>query len=236
MSRNRKDKAVGTGEQIEGSGTRHALSRRLNASVRRERDRYRLQPCTETTPVPHGCMASSTSEAQDHHSRSQEVRSGFESEHEETESPGPEYSYRGGQGLSGDDDDDEEESDEIVHTYRGAGGRFVGTQETGRSRTPVQDSWLVTTPMAGGPEDVSVIPSYGGHVAAAIWGGVERGVLRCMSRRKMCTALDQLRQSLLPETLAPIDQSGLSHLPGIMYQHLDWPLISAFVERWQPRY
>ncbi|XP_021725846.1 protein MAINTENANCE OF MERISTEMS-like [Chenopodium quinoa] len=50
----------------------------------------------------------------------------------------------------------------------------------------------------------------------------------------MCTALDQLRQSLLPETLAPIDQSGLLHLPGIMYQHLDWPLISAFVERWQP--
>ncbi|XP_021732062.1 protein MAIN-LIKE 1-like [Chenopodium quinoa] len=88
--------------------------------------------------------------------------------------------------------------------------------------------------MAGGPEDGSVIPCYGGHVAAAIWGGVKRGVLRCMSRRKMCTTLDQLRQSLLPETLAPIDQSGLSHLPGIMYQHLDWPLISMFVERWQP--
>ncbi|XP_021749469.1 protein MAIN-LIKE 1-like [Chenopodium quinoa] len=148
----------------------------------------------------------------------------------------PEYSYIGEQGLSGDDDEDdeEEEADDIIHTNRGADGRFVSTQETSRSRTLIQDSWLVSTPMAGGPEDGSVIPSYGGHVATAIWGGVERGVLRCMSRRKMCTTLDQLRQSLLPETLAPIDQSGLSHLPSIMYQHLDWPLISAFVERWQP--
>ncbi|XP_021758538.1 protein MAINTENANCE OF MERISTEMS-like [Chenopodium quinoa] len=179
-------------------------------------------------------MASSTSATQSHHSRSQRDGSGFESDQEEGESLGPKYSYIGEQGLSGDDDDDEEEADDIIHTNRGADGRFVSTQETSHSPTLIQDSWLVSTPMAGGPEDGSVIPSYGGHVAASIWGGVERGVLRCMSRRKMCTALDQLRQSLLPETLAPIDQSGLSHLPGIMYQHLDWPLISAFVERWQP--
>ncbi|XP_021724884.1 protein MAINTENANCE OF MERISTEMS-like [Chenopodium quinoa] len=90
---------------------------------------------------------------------------------------------RGGQGLSGDDDDDEEEPDDIVHTYRGAGGIFVSTQETGRSRTSIQDSWLVSTPMAGGPKDGIVIPSYGGHVAAAIWGGVERGVLRSFVER-----------------------------------------------------
>ena len=218
--------------KIEGSGTRHVVSRRLNASIRRERDRYRFQPRTETGLVPNANMASSTSAAQSHHSRSQRDGSGFESDQEEGESLGPEYSYIGEQGLSVDDD--EEEADDIIHTNRGADGRFVSTQETSRSRTLIQDSWLVSTPMAGGPEDGSVIPSYGGHVAAAIWGGVERGVLRCMSRRKMCTALDQLRQSLLPETLAPIDQSGLSHLPGIMYEHLDWPLISAFVERWQP--
>ena len=31
-----------------------------------------------------------------------------------------------------------------------------------------------------------------------------------------------------------LDHIGLSHIPFIMYDHIDWPLIYAFVERWQP--
>ena len=31
-----------------------------------------------------------------------------------------------------------------------------------------------------------------------------------------------------------LDRISLSHIPFNMYDHIDWPLISAFVERWQP--
>ncbi|XP_021776086.1 protein MAIN-LIKE 1-like [Chenopodium quinoa] len=88
--------------------------------------------------------------------------------------------------------------------------------------------------MLGGPEDGTVIPSFGGHMAAYIWGGQERNVLRCLSRTQLCSALVTWRGRLAQEHLELIDGSGLSHLRGIMFRRFDWPLISAFVERWQP--
>ncbi|XP_021719492.1 protein MAIN-LIKE 1-like [Chenopodium quinoa] len=88
--------------------------------------------------------------------------------------------------------------------------------------------------MPGGPEDGTVIPSFGGHVSAYILGGQERNVLRCLSRTQLCSELGNWRARLPPEHLEPIDGTGLSHLPGIMFRRFDWPLISAFVERWQP--
>ncbi|XP_021768509.1 protein MAIN-LIKE 1-like [Chenopodium quinoa] len=88
--------------------------------------------------------------------------------------------------------------------------------------------------MPGDPEDGTVIPSFGGHVASYIWGGQERNVLRCLSRTQLCSALVTWRGRLAQEHLELIDGSGLSHLPGIMFRRFDWPLISVFVERWQP--
>ncbi|XP_021762182.1 protein MAIN-LIKE 1-like [Chenopodium quinoa] len=88
--------------------------------------------------------------------------------------------------------------------------------------------------MLGGPEDGTVIPSFGGHVASYIWGGQERNVLPCFSRTQLCSELVNWQGRLAQEHLELIDDSGLSHLPGIMFKRLDWPLISAFVERWQP--
>ncbi|XP_021732685.1 protein MAIN-LIKE 1-like [Chenopodium quinoa] len=88
--------------------------------------------------------------------------------------------------------------------------------------------------MPGGPEDGTVIRSFGGHVAAYIWGGQERNVLRCLSRTQLCSALVTWRGHLAQEHLKFIDASGLSHLLGIMFRRFDWPLIFAFVERWQP--
>ncbi|XP_021775246.1 protein MAIN-LIKE 1-like [Chenopodium quinoa] len=88
--------------------------------------------------------------------------------------------------------------------------------------------------MSGGPEDGTVIPSFRGHVAAYIWSGQERNVLRCLSRTQLCSVLGNWRGRLAREHLELIDGSGLSHLPGIMFRRFDWPLISAFVERWQP--
>ncbi|XP_021723134.1 protein MAINTENANCE OF MERISTEMS-like [Chenopodium quinoa] len=88
--------------------------------------------------------------------------------------------------------------------------------------------------MLGAPEDGSIIPSFGGHVARYIWMEQERSVLRCLSRIKLCSDLFTWRGRQSVEDLAPIDASWLSHLPGLMFKRLDWPLISVFVERWQP--
>uniref|UniRef100_A0A803KT40 Uncharacterized protein n=1 Tax=Chenopodium quinoa TaxID=63459 RepID=A0A803KT40_CHEQI len=64
--------------------------------------------------------------------------------------------------------------------------------------------------MPGGPEDGTVIPSFGGHVAAYIWGGQERNVLRCLSRTQLCTELVTWRGRLAQEHLELIDGSVLS--------------------------
>ncbi|XP_021756191.1 protein MAIN-LIKE 1-like [Chenopodium quinoa] len=65
-------------------------------------------------------------------------------------------------------------------------------------------------------------------------GEQERNVLRCLSRIQLCSELVTWRGRLAQEHLELIDGSGLSHLPGIMLRRFDWPLISTFVERWQP--
>ena len=149
--------------------------------------------------------------------------------------------YSRGPPTSDDDDeqshhaDQDEESDpqDYHMVYRGRHGRFLSGQ-TGQGSTSSGETWLVRETMPGGPEDGSVIPSFGGHVAAYIWDGVERDVLRCLSSTKLCATLDGWRDHLSKENVEVVDRSGLSHLPGIMFKRLDWPLISAFVERWQP--
>uniref|UniRef100_A0A803N399 Uncharacterized protein n=1 Tax=Chenopodium quinoa TaxID=63459 RepID=A0A803N399_CHEQI len=59
--------------------------------------------------------------------------------------------------------------------------------------------------MPDGLEDGTVIPSFGGHVAAYIWGGQERNVLRCLSRTQLCSALVTWQGRLAQEHLELID-------------------------------
>ncbi|XP_021742776.1 protein MAINTENANCE OF MERISTEMS-like [Chenopodium quinoa] len=182
--------------KIEGSGARHAISRRLNASVRRQTSRSApLQPEQRGAPI---------SDEEDEYSASH----------------------------AGDRDEEQDPHDYRM-VYRGQFGRFVGSGSS-QPTTSSAEAWLVQEPMLGGLEDGSVIPSFGGHVARYIWIEQERSVLRCLSRTKLCSNLFtwQGRQSV--EDLAAIDASWLSHLPDLMFKRLDWPLISAFVERWQP--
>ncbi|XP_021775353.1 protein MAIN-LIKE 1-like [Chenopodium quinoa] len=132
-------------------------------------------------------------------------------------------------------DRDEEYDPQDYHTvYRGQHGRFVSSSQASQPSTSSAETWLVQQPMSGGPEDGTVIPSFGGHVASYIWGGQERNVLRCLSRTRLCSELVNWRDRLAQEHLELIDGSGLSHLPEIMFRRFDWPLISAFVKRWQP--
>ncbi|KAI5668956.1 hypothetical protein M9H77_18809 [Catharanthus roseus] len=42
--------------------------------------------------------------------------------------------------------------------------------------------WEQTEAAEGGPVDLELIPSYGGHAAGRIWRGQNRGLLKCRSR------------------------------------------------------
>ncbi|XP_065853434.1 protein MAINTENANCE OF MERISTEMS-like isoform X2 [Euphorbia lathyris] len=56
----------------------------------------------------------------------------------------------------------------------------------------------------------------------------------CHTRASFCKRLVTWCSGSSREVQTLIHASQLSHLPGIMYPHIDMPLISAFVERWQP--
>ncbi|XP_021752698.1 uncharacterized protein LOC110718198 [Chenopodium quinoa] len=108
-----------SGEQIEGSGTRHAISRRLNASVRRESGRL-----------------GNTAEPFDH--QQQYGYGGNWSGEHQPERIIPMYSSGGVSSPSSDDEDDEasqasrdEEYDpRYYHTvHRGQTGRFVSSSQ-----------------------------------------------------------------------------------------------------------
>jgi len=96
------------------------------------------------------------------------------------------------------------------------------------------DSWIVRSMMPGGPLDGSVIPSFGGHIARRIWEGEDRKVLKCHNRHRACTVLQGWRSTLSADIRGEIADTQLGHLPDSMFPYLDMPLISAFVERWQP--
>ncbi|XP_021744410.1 protein MAIN-LIKE 1-like [Chenopodium quinoa] len=214
---------VSGGEQIEGSGAQHARSRRLNASVRRE------------------LGGAGPSEAPFHHEQQYGSAGTWSGEHQ---SDGSAPMYSSGKVPSSDNEDDERAShasrdseydpQDYRTVYRAQHGGFVGSSEPGQPSTSLSETWVVQEPMLGGPEDGTIIPSFGGHVAVYLWGGQERNVLRCLSRTQLCTELGNWCARLPQEHLELIDGSGLSHLPRIMFRRFDWPLISAFVERWQP--
>ncbi|XP_056695076.1 protein MAIN-LIKE 1-like [Spinacia oleracea] len=121
-------------------------------------------------------------------------------------------------------------------------GKFIRNPEgsmstTGRCRRDkgTRDTWLVTGLMGGGPSDGSVIPSYPAHVARSLWEATsDRGKLHCQSRVVVCKRLMKWYRGIKEDLRDKLGESSLSHLPFMMASHIDTPLISAFVERWQP--
>lgn len=70
-------------------------------------------------------------------------------------------------------------------------GQFVRGEGSSRStqvrrkRAAQMTSWRVTGPVPGGPSDITLIPSIGGHVALRIWNGDDhRDVLKCQNRER----------------------------------------------------
>ncbi|XP_050233138.2 protein MAIN-LIKE 1-like [Mercurialis annua] len=139
---------------------------------------------------------------------------------------------------SDDFENSEDESSEKIYISKwkkGPGGRFVGDSSSGSNRRPEEvDVWTVTGLVPGGPEDDTVIPSFLGHVASRLWDGADRGVLNCQTRHGALRKLRQWNETASEEVKVLIDGTELSNLPYIMFDHLDIPLLSAFVERWQP--
>ncbi|KAL6581046.1 hypothetical protein OROMI_006969 [Orobanche minor] len=127
-------------------------------------------------------------------------------------------------------------SSAVCRVRKGRGGRFVasGSSSSKRRRPEADTDWIVTEEMPGGPFDGSVIPSFNGHVASRIWQGEMRGLLKCHSRATACQSLSDWRSMMSPRVVTQISGTGLSHLSDTMFRHIDFPLISAFVERWQP--
>ena len=121
----------------------------------------------------------------------------------------------------------------------GGGGRFVRApveDDTGAgpSSSGHDDTWVLKTAAPGGPTVPTVIPSFKGHVAFALWtdnaGG--RGLLRCYGRTKVLQTLRDLPLSVPSLELA--QESGVGHLFDCVAPYLNVPLLCAFVERWQP--
>ncbi|KAK9757012.1 hypothetical protein RND81_01G134700 [Saponaria officinalis] len=117
----------------------------------------------------------------------------------------------------------------------GTGSRAGGTRGGGRRQRGTKTTWLLTGGSPGGPEDTSVIPIFGGHIACRLWldPTLDRPVLVGYQMHNKLRELMGWR-SIDDDMRAFLDDSGLRHLGGCMLAHIDMPLISAFVERWQP--
>ncbi|KAH6824221.1 hypothetical protein C2S53_001248 [Perilla frutescens var. hirtella] len=95
------------------------------------------------------------------------------------------------------------------------------------------DDEILRGPFPGGPIDTSVLRSFKTHVAAAIWRGEEREVLKCH-----CLTAKLLRwqppedSSIAWKTL--VKKSGLLRLRKLAYRAPNRNLVSAFMERWHP--
>ncbi|CAL1376373.1 unnamed protein product [Linum trigynum] len=129
---------------------------------------------------------------------------------------------------------------------RGLDGRYVArrsSEEDGDGKKRKKGvrgdmSWRLTSESqmcSGGPVIPDVIPSFGGHIAFALWTSPaqDRGLLDCCHRSGTVESLRRYEWSSEGSEKV-VEGTGLSHLAGCMMQHLDTALITAFVERWQP--
>ncbi|RWR93234.1 serine/threonine-protein phosphatase 7 long form isoform X1 [Cinnamomum micranthum f. kanehirae] len=117
-------------------------------------------------------------------------------------------------------------------------GEDDGSDEDAQPSSP-QAAAAGDGPIPGGPADLSVLVSIRTHVAISIWDGEERGPLKYISHwRQLKDWYIPLPEDGLdlyvPMFRAIIDESGLADLRRFSYRYISSPLVSAFVERWQP--
>ncbi|CAL1405278.1 unnamed protein product [Linum trigynum] len=127
----------------------------------------------------------------------------------------------------------------VVGPLRGKDGRFASSSDGSKPsrKKPRDETWLLTEEAPGGPRDISLIPSFGGHIAHRLWTS-------SLDSRKMTVfqfyarqgGVDRLRtyEFGTPGAQALVTTSGLDHLSRCMMHNVDYPLLEAFIERWQP--
>ncbi|XP_056689114.1 protein MAIN-LIKE 1-like [Spinacia oleracea] len=220
------------------SGVRHTRDRRIDASVRRQGER-------QTAPLMQPVVESESSRPFDDED---DDDVGFEHELEAQLDMAEDVVPTDGVPTDGVPTDgvpkDGVSFPITLVITKGTRGRFVRSESSStttprfskRHKQLTDDSWMVKGHTPGGPTDDSVIPSFGGHVARQIWDGVERRieVLKCQNRSHACSTLRSWLDEFSDDLRRRVDATGLSHLPFCMFPHIDMPLISAFVERWQP--
>ncbi|GAU36603.1 hypothetical protein TSUD_387550 [Trifolium subterraneum] len=105
---------------------------------------------------------------------------------------------------------------------------------TTQGRNPPRASEAKVSSYPGGPTDLSLLPGFGKHVAASLWRGeCKTRYLRCMNNGKKINEFT-LPKSNLHWFWDVVKASGLQPLLKTNYNNLDWGLLTALTERWQP--
>ncbi|CAI0456171.1 unnamed protein product [Linum tenue] len=138
---------------------------------------------------------------------------------------------------------------DFVVIRRGPNGRFTSAHHADaeairskkkkklmtRDGTTRDETWVLTEPAPGGPEDPTLIPSFKGHAAFRLWTQPElaRGSIGYYSHDR---GLDFLTRYEFASSgsLELVQGTGLFHLRECVTRNLNRPLLTAFVERWQP--
>ncbi|XP_028053882.1 protein MAIN-LIKE 1-like [Camellia sinensis] len=93
----------------------------------------------------------------------------------------------------------------------------------------------LTGPFPRGPSDPSILKSFKAHIAAAIWDQKERNSLRCYNHASKILEWRWWSRTDNRRFRDIVQQSGLSSLVHFTYRFVNRIVISAFVERWQPK-
>ncbi|KAI8572220.1 hypothetical protein RHMOL_Rhmol01G0181300 [Rhododendron molle] len=123
------------------------------------------------------------------------------------------------------------EDDDLQSKVEGEDDELQAESEEDEEKSDLGDDELDDEPPVG-PQDQSLLKDFRNHVAAAIWGGTERKLLKIYNHSCL------LRKWELPKTnrrfMEKVKASGLLPLAGITYKYSNYVLVSAFVERWHP--
>ncbi|KAH6777763.1 hypothetical protein C2S51_009075 [Perilla frutescens var. frutescens] len=104
--------------------------------------------------------------------------------------------------------------------------------EEGDANNEEDDDEILRGPFPGGPTDASVLRNFKTHVAAAIWRGEEREVLKCHSLAAKLLKWPFVGESRTWKSL--VKKSGLLRLRHLAYRAPNRNLILAFVKHWHP--
>ncbi|XP_057456749.1 uncharacterized protein LOC130747744 [Lotus japonicus] len=165
----------------------------------------------------------SNNEEEEHVDDDQDMGHGHEVEIQMTETHEDEYDDDADGGGSTDNEEGQEnvrENDEIRKRLK----QIYADNKKKRS-------------FPGGPDNLSVIRSYGSHVAERVWRSYlddsvpDRGILTVYNNYNKVGSSVGLECEYIANVLR---RSGLASLADIRYKQIDRGLISAFIERWHP--